>query len=271
MDFNQWFQDFLRQTLDFIPHLIVALVVFILSLLIARPASRWVVRKVSKRIEDPAIIQLLSRVTTWLIIITGTLIALDQVNFDVTGFIAGLGIVGLTVGFALQDITRNFIAGVILLLRKTFEINDEVEVVGYRGHILNINTRDTVLRTLDGEVVILPNLTVFNNAIVNYSDLSHRRRAIRIGLGYGEDITRASQVFLEAIKAVDGVADTPAASVLAEELGNSTLTLVARFWVNQKTHSLLSVHSEVVRAIKEAAEKENIDLPYPIQVVKLEK
>ena len=81
---------------------------------------------------------------------------------------------------------------------------------------------------------------------------------------------RATRVFLDAIQSVEGVLDDPAPSLLAEELGDSALTLAARFWVNQETHSLFDVHSDVVRAIKEIAASEEIDLPYPIQTVRLE-
>jgi small-conductance mechanosensitive channel len=135
---------------------------------------------------------------------------------------------------------------------------------------LQITTRDTVLKTWDGEMVILPNLEVFTKPIINYSDLPNRRRTVHIGLGYAEDAERATQVFLKAIQSVDGVLVDPAPELLAEKLGDSTLDLAARFWVNQETHGLFDVHSAVVRTIKEAAEQEGIDLPYPIQTVRLE-
>jgi small-conductance mechanosensitive channel len=89
-------------------------------------------------------------------------------------------------------------------------------------------------------------------------------------LGYGEDVDRATRVFLDAIEGVDGVLMDPAPTLLAEKLGDSTLSLAARFWVNQETHGLFDVHSVVVRTIKEVAEQEGIDLPYPVQTVRLE-
>jgi len=270
MNISQWFQEFLQQTLDFIPHLIVGIIVLALSLWLAKPASRWVEKKAAARITDPAITQLLAKVTQWAIIITGIVVALEQVNFNVTGFVAGLGVAGLTVGFALQDITRNFVAGIILMTRKPFRIGDTVTIGSHTGTVLSINTRDTVIKTFDGEMVILPNISVFTAAIVNQSDLPYQRRTIKIGLGYSEDIARASQMFLDAINSVEGVMKDPAASVFAEQLGDSAISLAARFWVDQTTHSLLSVHSDVVRAIKEIAENEKINLPHPLQVVNLQ-
>jgi small-conductance mechanosensitive channel len=246
------------------------LVAFGASILVSVVAARWIRRTASASIDDEETVILLARLIRWAVIVAGTVLALDQVDFDVTGFVAGLGIAGLTIGFALQDITRNFIAGLILLVRQPFEIGDAVEAAGQSGTVLSVTTRDTVLKTWDGETVILPNLEVFSKPIINYSALPNRRRTVRIGLGYEEDVGQASEVFLEAIRSVDGVLEEPAPTVHAMNLGDSTLGLDARFWVNQETHGLFDVHSSVVRTIKEVAEREGIELPYPIQTVLLE-
>jgi small conductance mechanosensitive channel len=255
--------------IEFLPKLIAALVTFAATLLGSRVVALSVQRAASRRFEDPETAVLLSRLARWTVVVVGTLLALDLVNFDLTGFVAGLGIAGLTVGFALQDIARNFVAGVLLLVRQPFKIGEAVKIADYSGSVLAINTRDTAVKTWDGEVVILPNIDVFGSAIVNYSQLPYRRRTVRIGLGYDEDAGRAMQVFLEAIRQVDGVLEEPAPTVHADDLGDSTLILAARFWLNQQTHSLFDVHSAVLRAIKETSEKEGIDLPYPIQTVRL--
>jgi small conductance mechanosensitive channel len=271
MDLSAPLQAFVQEALQFIPKLIVALIVFGVSLFLSVVAARWTERTARTKIDDKETLLLLSRLARWAVVVLGTVLALDQVNFDVTGFVAGLGIAGLTIGFALQDITRNFIAGLILLVRQPFDIGDGVEVAGHAGTVLEITTRDTVLKAWDGEMVILPNLEVFTQPIINYSDLPNRRRTIQIGLGYGEDVERVTELLLEAIRGVDGVLVDPAPELLADNLGDSTLNLSARFWVNQETHGLFDVHSAVVRTIKEAAEQEGIDLPYPIQTVRLER
>jgi len=269
MDFNQWLQDFLQRSLDFLPHLIFGLIIFGLSLYLSVPASRWAGRVAKKKLEDASLIEVITKITRWAVIITGTIVALEQVNFNVTGFIAGLGIAGLTIGFALQDITRNFIAGLILMTRKPFKVGDTVLISGYTGKVVNINTRDTILKTFDGEVVILPNMNVFSTAITNQSDLPDQRRTVRICVEYDQDIAEASQKILQAVNGVEGVLESPAATVLAEELGSNEVTLVARYWLNQTAHNPLEVHSNVVRAIKETAERENIRLPHPVQLVRL--
>ncbi|MDY7041221.1 MAG: mechanosensitive ion channel family protein [Chloroflexota bacterium] len=270
MNLSASFEQFVQEVINFIPHLIVALITFGASLFLSGLIARWVHRAAKMNIRDPETLRLLSRLARWGVIILGTLVALDQVNFDVTGFIAGLGVAGLTVGFALQDIARNFVAGILLLVRQPFSIGDAVEVAGYTGTVLDVTVRDTVIKTCDGEEVILPNIDVFTNAITNYSELPNRRRTVLIGLGYEEDADWATRVFLEAIKGVEGVLEDPPPTLQAEELGDSALILAARFWVNQTTHGLFDVHSAVVRTIKRVAEEKNIELPYPIQTVRLE-
>jgi small-conductance mechanosensitive channel len=270
MDLQDRFQALVEETVLFVPHLVVALVVFVLTLLLSGWVARWVQRAAKIRIEDIETRRLLSRLARWSVIILGTLAALDQVDFDVTGFVAGLGIAGFTIGFALQDIARNFVAGILLLVRQPFNIGDAVEVGDYAGTVLDIKVRDTVIRTWDGELVIVPNMDIFTNAIKNYSRLPTRRRTVYVGLGYGEDSSQATRVFLEAMAGVEGVLVEPAPTLQAEELGDSAVVMAARFWVNQETHGVFDVHSAVVQAIKEAAEREEIDLPYPTQTVRVE-
>ena len=270
MSLSGTLEGLLQNAIEFVPRLIAALVTFVVFLLLSGLVARWVRRALGKRVQDPEPCLLLSRLARWGVIVAGTLASLNLVNFDVTGFVAGLGVAGLTVGFALQDIARNFVAGGLLSVRQPIQIGDAVKILEYAGTVQAINTRDTVIKTWDGETVILPNIDVYGGAIVNYSDLPYRRRTVRIGLGYGQDVAQATHTFLEAIRGVEGVLADPPVTVHAEELGDSTLTLAARFWLNQRTHSLLDVHSIVVRALLEAAEGAGIELPYPIQTVRLE-
>jgi len=264
-------EQFVENAWEFIPHLIAAIVTFIAALLLSSAAARWAKRTLRQRNDDPELQELLGRAARWSVLILGTIIALEQINFDVTSFLAGLGIAGFTIGFALQDIARNFVAGVLLLVRQPFEIGDAVTVGdSYSGQILEINTRDTVVKTWDGEHVILPNMDIFSNPIINYSNVKYRRRTVYIGLGYDQDPDTAIEAFLDAIASVEGVQEDPPPSVQAEELGNSSMQLAARFWVDQKAYGLFAVHSKVVIAIQNKAEEAGIDLPYPIQTVRLE-
>jgi small-conductance mechanosensitive channel len=210
-------------------------------------------------------------VTRWTLLIIGTIVALDQVDFDVTGFIAGLGVAGFTIGFALQDISKNFISGLLLLYRQPFQIGDAVKISTFKGTVDKINIRDTEIMTYDGELVIIPNTEVFENPIVNYTHTPMRRQSITIGLGYEEDVDRAKTAFMAAIKSVDGVQKEPEPTIYVDNMGDSTLVMKAYFWTNQKERNIFEVQSQVITAIKVVSEQNGINLPYPIQTVRLEK
>jgi small conductance mechanosensitive channel len=270
MDITARFQELIQSAILFVPRLIVALIIFFASLPLSGVAARAAERAARLRTKDPEILRLLKRLARWSVLVLGTVIALQQVNFDLTGFVAGLGIAGFTLGIALQDIARNFVAGILLLVQQPFNVGDAIKVSGFTGTVVDVSIRDTVIRTWDGETVILPNHDVYTSAITNYSQLANRRRTVTIGLGYEEDVGRALLVFAKTISGVEGVLAEPAPTVHVEALGDSALTVAARFWLNQETHSLLDVHSSVVTAIKEVAETEGISLPYPIQTVRLE-
>jgi small-conductance mechanosensitive channel len=264
-------QDLLTDFIDNAPQFLIAIAIFVATLIFSRVAERWTERSTKQQIEDVQTRKYLAQTARYAVLVLGILAALDQIpGIKITSFLAGLGILGFTIGFALQDIARNFIAGLLLLLRKPFSADDAVEIAGHDGIVMELNMRDTVIKTWDGVMEIIPNLDVYTNPIVNYSELPLRRRTVMVGLGYGEDVDRAKEIILDTIRTTEGVLEEPAPEILTEELGDATLNLAARFWVNQQTHNLFGVHSDVVDAINAAAEREDIDMPYPIQVVKLE-
>ncbi len=263
------FQVLIASVINFLPKLIAALVVLVATLLIANLAAKWVSNKSVSRGMKAETARLLGNVVRWAILIPGFIVALEQVDFNVTGFLAGLGVAGFTIGFALQDISKNFISGILILLRQPFRIGDAVELSGYEGKVTDITLRDTVVQTWDGEVVILPNATVYAEPIKNFSGLKHRRRTLKLGVGYEVDLRTAQEHILAAVKSVDGVSADPEPMVLSKEFGPSEVVLNVYFWVDQTQYSMLKVPSDVIQAIKIASEREKIRIPYPIQIMKL--
>jgi len=269
MSLTEVFQDWLVSAVQFLPKLIAGVIIFLLTLFLSGLAAKWIRKVATQKIENEEILQLISTVTRLGIIILGTILALSQVDFDVTGFVAGLGIAGVTIGFALQDIAKNFVSGLLLLIRQPFQLGDYIDVSDLAGTVKEINIRDTVIETLAGELVIVPNTQVFENPIINYSSTQLRRGSISIGLGYEEETERAIDVFMKTIISVPGVVEDPKPSIIADTLGESALILSARFWVDQQKDNFILVQSEVVKAIKNASEKNQINLPYPVQTVLL--
>lgn len=259
--------DLLLAGADLIPKLIMAIVVFLVAIVLAKLAGRAVLRAVPR--ADEAVKRLLNRLTSIAIVVVGIVVALQQVDFDVSAFVAGLGLVGFTLGFAFQDIAKNFMAGVLLLIQQPFGIGDDIEVSGYEGRVTDVDIRATTIKGWDGQEIIVPNADVYTSPITNYSRYPARRVYLALGLGYEEEITKAQEVFLNAIRGVEEVLEDPSPAVHCKGLGSSAVEMGVYFWIDQTQSSLFGVTSQAVQALKEAATREGIDLPYPIQTVRL--
>ena len=251
----------------FIPNIIAAVVIFIVSLYIGRLAFSSVRRALTKRDVDPELSLLFARLSNWGIIIFGTIWGLAQVSFDVTSFVAGLGIIGFTVGFALKDIAENFVAGILLLMQQPFNIGDAVEVADQGGVVQDIEIRSTTIKTWDGLLVIIPNASVYSNPITNYSRISKRRISLTVGVSYDTDLQKADDVLLAVVNALPGVKDDPEPVVVFNEFGDSSINATIYFWIDTSEAGYFGTQDAVVKGIKIAFDREEISIPYPIQMV----
>jgi len=260
----------LNEIIAFLPKLVVAIIIFLLTLYVAKLGYRYVKRALKKREIDPEVILLLSRVTQISIIVLGTIWALSTVDFNVTGFVAGLGIVGFTIGFALKDIAENFVAGVLLLLQQPFDIGDAVEAGGYSGTVTNIEIRSTTIRTSDGLMVIVPNADVYTNAITNYSKTEQRRISLDVGVGYETDLQQADDIMVEVAKGLSGVKDDPAPFVAFKEFADSSINATLYFWIDTSEAAYFDTVDAATKGVKAAFDREGINIPFPIRTVYME-
>ncbi len=268
---QSYFENLLAQAVLFLPKLAVAIVVFVVSLYVAKLAEKAVARALKLRHTDPELSILLSRTLRWSVIVFGTVVALQQVNFDVSSFIAGLGIIGFALSFAFQDIAKNFIAGVLLLIQQPFDIGDGIELAGVGGTVVDIEVRSTTLRTWDGKQVIIPNADVYAATIINFSRSPRRRIEIEVGVAYDTDLDKATAVLLETVAGLHGVPDDPAPQVIFKTFADSSINGTVYFWIRTADISVLEAQNSAVKAIKSAFEREGIEIPYPVQTVLLEK
>jgi small-conductance mechanosensitive channel len=260
-------QDWLVDLIRFIPRLMFSLVLFALALALAGVLSRIVCQALARRQADPELTLLAGQTTRWGVITLGVVVALQQVNFDVAAFLTGLGILGFTVGFAIQDVSKNFIAGVLLLLQQPFEMGDAVEVGDFSGTVEAVTLRATELRAFDGTHVLIPNADVFTSPIVNYSRTNRRRIELAAGVAYDSDLELVRQTASEAIAGISGVLKKPAPDVVFDNLGPSTVDLTVYYWISTRQTSLFAAKDAGVQAIKTAFEEAGIDMPYPTQTV----
>lgn len=260
---EDWLADFVR----FMPKLLFSLVVFVASLTAAGLLGRVASKAIERRGADPELTLLTGQVTRWGTVVVGSIVALQQVNFDVTAFLAGMGILGFTIGFAIQDVSKNFVAGTLLLLQQPFDIGDAIEVGDFSGTVVTIDLRATELRTFDGVNVLIPNADVFTSPIVNYSRTNRRRIEVAAGVAYDSDLELVRKTATEAIAAIPGVLEEPALDVVFENLGPSTVDFRVYYWVDMEQIGFLAAKDAGVKAIKTTFEEAGIDMPYPTQTV----
>ena len=267
MDWTTVMAQLLQALFEFLPRLIAAVLVFIGTLFAASYASKRLYRLLKRRQTKEELNVLLSRLVRWSMWIAGTIWALSIVGFNVSAFIAGLGVTGLVIGFALQDISKNFTAGALLMLQEPFSFGDYVEVAGQEGTVVDIQLRATELLAPDGVKVLIPNADVFSSKIRNYSKTNMRRVGLTVGVAYDSDLEKVSRVALEAIHAVPGLLDDPEPIIFFHDFGESSIDFTIRYWFDPTQADIFLARDMGVKAIKSAFEREGIQIPYPIRTV----
>lgn len=251
--------------LVFLPKLLSSLVMFVITLYLANLLSRLVRRVMEKRNAEPGLTLLFFMVSRWGIIIIGTAVALRQVDFELTTFLAGLGILGFTIGFALQDISQNVIAGLLLLIQKPFELGDLIEVADFRGRVLSVDLRSTELRTLDGHNVLIPNASVFTTPIINYSRQATWRVGITVGVAYDSDLEAVRTTTINAVRRIPDVLDDPEPDLFFHTFNDSAIDFTVRYWIDARLTNPFTATDPAIVAIQRAFARAGIEIPYPIQ------
>ncbi len=257
----------------FLPSILSALATLVVAYFIAKYASRHV-RKAMRRVsENKALNSLLSKILYVLIILIGAFFALSILNLDktVTSLLAGLGILGLALGFAFQDIAANFISGVIIALQKPFRTGDLIETGDMFGTVEEITIRTTELRTPDGLDVIIPNRSVLSNPMTNYTETEQRRVALSCGVSYEDDLAEAKEVALDAVSDIDQLAEDKPVQFFYNEFGGSSINFELRFWINVSGQKdFLKARSDAIENVKAAFDANGIEIPYPITTLDID-
>ncbi len=253
-----------------LPNLVASLVVVVLFWLLAKVLSGLVEKVLYKISANRQISGLLRSVTYLAIVSAGVFIALGILQLDktVTSLLTGVGIIGLALGFAFQDLAANFMAGILLSLRRPFKIHEIISTNEYMGTVEEITLRSTKIKTFQGQFVLIPNKEVFGKAIVNYSQLGKRRIDIPVGVSYGDDLGKAKEVAIEAVKSIEALDTSREVEVIYKEFGGSSINFDIRFWISfRKQIDFLSAQSEAIERIKVAFDENDISIPFPISTL----
>lgn len=255
---SQPFTDLWKRIADTGPKWLVALAILIVAYLVAKLLGRLVQRAVGRTSRQGHIDILIGRGVSALVLLLGVILALSEVGMSLSAAMAALGLATVGVGFALQDILSNLFAGVILLVQHPFTIGDQVRVGDQEGMVENVRVRDTQILTYAGERVFIPNRTVFNSPIINYSSTPTLRTDLQVCIKYSSDIDRARELALRVLERCTGVLDRPEPVVLVES-GEEHVVLVLRFWRESDRNRGLKVSSEVTERLLEEFDRGGID------------
>lgn len=245
-----------------LPNILVALVILIvfygLSLLI-----RHLILRQSHRRGRDNLGEVLGGFIKWMIILLGFLLAATIVlpSLKPADLITGLGVSSVAIGFAFKDILQNWLAGLLILLRQPFDIHDQIEVNGHEGTVQRIETRATIIKTYDGQRIVIPNSQIYTNAVRVITAHTYRRSEYDIGIGYDDDLDLACQLLITAIAKVTQVEAAPEVEVLPWELAPSWVTLRVRWWTHSHKADVNRVHGEVIRTIKVTLDEAGIEMP----------
>jgi len=259
---SHWITSFGAQILG-------AAVTLVVGYFIARFA-RQLVRKLQKRTRIPMSLQGFVGQIVFISILIFTVIAtLARFGIQTTSLVAVLGAASFAIGFALQGSLSNFAAGVLLVILRPFKIGDVIEAGGVTGLVKDIQLFSTILATPDNVKVYVPNAQVYGGTIRNYAGYETRRIDVPVGIGYGDSIEAAVTVARGVMTSDERVLNDPAPEVLVGELGDSSVNLILRLWVNGNDY--WDVLFDTTRRVKEAFDEKGIDIPFPQHVVHMAK
>jgi small-conductance mechanosensitive channel len=247
-------RDWWQTTLDFLPSLLLIALILVATRIIAR-RTQGLVQKLAGRTQAPAgVIDLLGRLARFGIVALGLLLVLDRLGWSqaALSFLAGLGIVGIAIGFALQDIVKQFAAGVLLLMLRPFGIGDHVKIGAFEGQVMQVQLRATVLKTDNGDEVLIPNADVYTTAITNTSRYPQRRHDIPLSLTPTTDLAQIRAALLETMRNTPGVLATPAPAIVATGMEEQKQKLELRFWADERASDVDAVKTAVLEAVQRA-------------------
>ncbi|MCA0153083.1 mechanosensitive ion channel family protein [Winogradskyella vincentii] len=267
-------QGWFNTTIEYIPNFILAILVMTVSYFAAKYISKLVGKVVARKVEQESIRNTISRVTAVIVVSLGLFMALGVMNLGkaLTSLLAGAGVVGLAIGLALQGTLANTFAGLILSFRKKIQIGNWVETTGFSGEVIDINLKDFTLKEADNNIVVIPNKTILENPLKNYSLTTRMRVFLECGVGYESDLEKVELLTKETIaKTFDQVEKLEDVEFYYTGFGDSSINYLCRFWIDAESMlEKLRAKTKAIIEIKKAYDKAGINIPFPIRTLQFD-
>jgi len=226
----------------------------------------WKAVSASKRFSD-LLKKFFASAVRKAVMLIGVIVALSMLEIDIGPFLAGLGVAGFVLGFALQGTLSNFASGLMILMYRPYDVGQIIDAAGVKGVVDSMNLVSTTIKTFDNQIVVIPNGEIWGGVITNVTGSTTRRVDMKFGISYSDDIAKAAKILEDIVSKHELVLKDPAPVVRLHELGDSSVNFICRPWV--KTADYWTVHWDVTRAVKERFDKEGVSIPFPQRDVHL--
>ncbi len=264
---EQWLNTAKDQAINHGPTLVFKLFIFSLILFVAGLAGKLVKKIVSNTVSNSKLnfSKLLQNFFTSLsgkaVFTIGVLIALSQLGIELGPLLAGFGIAGVIIGFALQDTLSNFASGMMILIYRPYDVGDLINAAGVSGRVSHMSLVSTTIKTLDNQRLIIPNNKIWGDTINNITAEHQRRVDMTFGIGYGDSIEQAEAVLKSIVEAHPKVQKVPAPLIKLHVLGESSVDFIVRPWA--KPEDYWDVYWDITREVKMRFDAEGISIPFP--------
>lgn len=271
-ELSQKVQSWMESLITMIPNILLALVIILLTVIIARTLKKLFFRTINRISKNEAINKLMASIVFFVLLTLGFFIALRVLNLDktVTSLLAGLGIAGLALGFAFKDVASNFIAGIYIAIKSPINVGDIIEYQGVKGIVKEIGLRASSIKTFQGQNIILPNRLIMEDKYIHYTINKERRIDLDIGISYGDDLDKVEQVTLEAINKIPFIDKQKPVDLYFKEFGDSAIIFSVRYWVKYMPSNYLiylRALSQGIKNIKKAYNENDITITFPIRTI----
>ena len=250
-----------------LPLILIAIAVLAVLLVLVRLVMTGVNRGMRRADVDFTVRRLVSNLLRLVLLLIVALLALSIAGVEIGAMLAALGLIGLGIALALQNILENLISGVLILLRKPYDRGEIVITAGLEGYVEDIDLRVTTIRAYDGTMTLVPNADIYRSPITNLSRRGTRRAEVPIGVDYRDDHERARQIMFETVDALEEVLEDPPPVVVLTDLADSSVDFEVRVWFDVHEHSLVAMRDLVLSSCKTALEDAGMTIPWPIRTL----
>ena len=262
-------KELLGSSVKILPAIIIALVIIMLTRYAADFALDTAKRIGARTIKSKSLQSLLHKtayVGAWTFgIVFACIVAFPGLSLG--NIVATLGLSSVAIGFAFQDIFKNFLSGILILIQEPFSIDDQIIISDYEGTVEQINMHSTRIRTYQGEIVLMPNSSVFTSPVQIRTAYSIRRTDLAVGVDYNTTLSEAKRILQQTIEQVEGVLDSKSPEIDLVDFGESSIDFMVRYWTDSTKSQVRQVQTSAILAIKEALDAAGIGIPYPIRTL----